>query len=384
MTSLSPRPLDGLLVVGLDQAVAGPLCTRRLADAGARVIKVERRDGDFARAYDDAVKGLSSFFAWLNAGKQSIALDVKAELSLLEAMLARADVLVHNLKPGALDRLGLDAKRLRERYPRLVVCGIRGYGEDTPFAGRKAYDLLVQAESGLASVTGGPEGPGRVGVSVCDIASGMAAYEAVLEALIARGVRPEQPAAHIEVSMFDAMADWLSVPLLRYEHAGEMPERIGLRHTMIAPYGVFDTADGRPLLIGIQNEREWRRFCADVLDAAELATDARFETMVARVSHREALDGLVATAFARRDFEPLSHALDAAEIAWAGVNDMSQLAEHPALRRCRVETPVGELTLPASPARFDGAPMPRGAVPALDSHGATLRAEFAPAGRASA
>ena len=353
------------------------MCTRRLADAGARVIKVERVDGDFARAYDGAVKGFSSFFAWLNAGKQSIAMDVKAELPLLESMLGRADVLVHNLKPGALDRLGLGAQSLRERYPRLVVCEIRGYGADTPFAERKAYDLLVQAESGLASVTGGPQAPGRVGVSVCDIASGMAAYEAVLEALIARGARPDRPAAHIEVSMFDAMADWLSVPLLRYEHAGELPVRIGLRHTMIAPYGVYDTADDRPMLIGIQNEREWRRFCAEVLDDAALAEDARFATMVARVSHRELLDDIVATTFARHDFESLGRALDAVEIAWAGVNDMAQLAEHPALRRCEVETPVGDLALPASAARFDGAPLPRGAVPALDSHGVSLRAEFA-------
>jgi len=252
-----PLPLEGLLVVALEQAVAAPMCTCRLADAGARVIKIERPEGDFARGYDSAMHGESAYFVWLNRGKESVVLDLAkpADKALFAAMLARADVLVQNLKPGAIAKLGFPITQLRRAHPRLIVCSVSGYGEEGPFAGRKAYDLLVQAESGLSSVTGGPDAPSRVGVSVCDIAAGMNAYEAILEALLARAQSGQ--GAELSISMFDAMADWMTVPLLQYE-GGMPPKRMGLAHTSISPYGAFRTRDGVDILISIQNDREWR------------------------------------------------------------------------------------------------------------------------------
>ncbi len=248
-------PLSGLLVVSLEQAVAAPMCTCRLADAGARVIKIERPEGDFARGYDNLVHGESAYFVWLNRGKESVVLDLARvdDRALLEAMLAKADVFVQNLKPGAVGRLGFGFERLRRDYPRLIACSVSGYGETGPYAQRKAYDLLIQAEAGLASVTGGPEAPARVGVSVVDVAAGMNAYEAILEALIARGRTGE--GATLSVSMFDAIADWMTVPLLQHE-GGKTPARVGLAHPTIAPYGVFKTRDGADILISIQSDRE--------------------------------------------------------------------------------------------------------------------------------
>ena len=250
-------PLSGLLVVSLEQAVAAPMCSCRLADAGARVIKVERPEGDFARGYDKLARGESAYFVWLNRGKESVVLDLgeSGDKALLEAMLAKADIFVQNLKPGAVGKLGFALDRLRRDYPRLIICSISGYGESGPYSRRKAYDLLIQAEAGLASVTGGPEAPARVGVSAVDIVAGMNAYEAILEALLARG-RSGQ-GAEIAVSMFDAIADWMTVPLLQHE-GGETPRRIGLAHPSIAPYGVFTTRDGADILISIQSDREWR------------------------------------------------------------------------------------------------------------------------------
>src|SRR5262250_2741556 len=259
-----PLPLSGLLVVSLEQAVAAPMCTCRLADAGARVIKIERPEGDFARGYDKLAKGESAYFVWLNRGKESIVLDLARpdDKALLERMLAKADVFVQNLKPGAIAKLGFAIERLRETFPRLIVCSVSGYGETGPYAQRKAYDLLIQAESGLASVTGGPEAPARVGVSVVDVAAGLNAYQAVLEALIARDRTGE--GASLSVSMFDAMAEWMAVPLIQYE-GGAAPKRIGLAHTSIAPYGAFKTADGADILISIQSDREWRVLAEKVL-----------------------------------------------------------------------------------------------------------------------
>src|SRR6202521_2775538 len=276
-----PLPLSGLLVVSLEQAVAAPQCTCRLADAGARVIKVERPEGDFARGYDHVVHGESANFVWLNRGKQSVVLDLgKAEdKALLEAMLAKADVFVQNLKPGAIAKLGFAVTRLRKDYPRLICCSISGYGESGPYAQRKAYDMLIQAESGLASVTGGPEAPARAGVSVCDIAAGMNAYEAILEALIARG--KGGAGAEISISMFDAMADWMTVPLLQHE-GGMPPKRLGLAHPSIAPYGVFKTKDGADILISIQSDREWRVLAKHVLEDEALARDRDFASNVDR------------------------------------------------------------------------------------------------------
>ena len=278
------RPLEGLLVIAVEQAVAAPFCTARLADAGARVIKIERKEGDFARFYDDSAPGGSSYFVWLNRGKESVVLDLAHEdgRSQLAALIARADILVQNLKPGAMTRMGLAIEDFRKIHRGLICCSISGYGDHGPLANRKAYDLLVQAESGLASITGGPNEPARVGVSIVDIATGATAHAAILEALIARGRSGE--GADIRVSLFDVMAEWLTVPLLNTE-AGKPPQRLGLAHPSIAPYGVFAAADGRQVLISIQSEREWKVFCADVLNAPDLAADPRFCTNVIRVRH---------------------------------------------------------------------------------------------------
>ena len=369
-------PFAGLLVVALEQAVAAPFCTCRLADAGARVIKVERLEGDFARAYDRLAAGQSSYFVWLNRGKESVALDLKREgdLSLFRAMLARADVFVQNLAPGAVERMDLGADALRALNPRLVQCNISGFGESGPYRDKKAYDLLVQAESGLASVTGSPDAPGRVGVSVCDIATGMYAYAAILEALVRR--QAGGAGEVIDVAMFDAMADWMAVPLLQAEGSGRNPPRLGLHHPSIAPYGAYRCGDGQELLIAIQNEREWRTLCAEVLGDAALAVDPRFAGPSERVANRAALDAVIAARFAETDRPTLEGRLAAARIAYAGVNTPLDLARHPHLRRLPVATPGGEVALPAPPAIRRGVELAPGAVPALDAQGAAIRREF--------
>src|SRR5689334_22560026 len=276
-------PLEDLLVVSMDQAVAAPLCACRLADAGARVIKIERPEGDFARGYDKLAKGESAYFVWLNRGKESVTLDLAMDEDkrIMENMLSKADVFIQNLKPGAVAKLGFSVDRLRKAYPKLICVSISGFGETGPYAQRKSYDLLVQAESGLASVTGGPEAPSRVGVSVTDVATGMNAYEAVLEALIARG-RTGQGAT-ISVSLFDAMADWMTVPMLQHE-GGKSPKRLGLSHPSIAPYGVFKSKDGIDILISIQNDREWRILAAEVMGDEALAEGATFAKLIDRVT----------------------------------------------------------------------------------------------------
>jgi itaconate CoA-transferase len=370
-----PLPLEGLLVVSVEQAVAAPQCTCRLADAGARVIKIERPEGDFARRYDDLVHGESAYFVWLNRGKQSVVLDLaKAEdKALLEAMLAKADVFVQNLKPGALAKLGFAVARLRKDYPRLICCSISGYGESGPYAQRKAYDMLIQAESGLASITGGPEAPARAGVSVCDIAAGMNAYEAILETLIARSATGE--GAAISISMFDAMADWMAVPLLQHE-GGNTPQRIGLAHTSISPYGAFKTRDGADVLISIQNDREWRVLAEHVLGDKKLAADPNFATNVERMKRRAETDGRVAAAFATMDVTPLVDKLSQYDIAFGVINDLNLLARHPHLRRVSVGTPSGPASMPAPAAIHDGVPRSYGAVPALGEHTEMVKREF--------
>jgi formyl-CoA transferase len=371
-------PLAGLLVVAIEQAVAAPMCTCRLADAGARVIKIERPEGDFARGYDNVVQGESAYFVWLNRGKESVVLDLATaqDKALLAAMLARADVLVQNLKPGSLAKLGFAPDRLRRDHPRLITCSISGYGEEGPYAARKAYDLLIQAESGLSSVTGGPDAPARVGVSVVDIAAGMNAYEAILEALIARAVsgRGEE----ISVSMFDAMADWMTVPLLQQE-GGHPPRRVGLAHTSIAPYGVFKSKDGADILISIQSDREWRVLADKVLGDAALAEDPRFATNVERVKRRADTDAKVSAKFLSMDIDVLTAKLAAADIAFARVNDAALLGQHPHLKRITVQTPSGRVSYPAPPAQMRGQARRYGAVPALGEHTKKVRAEFTPA-----
>jgi formyl-CoA transferase len=368
-------PLDGLLVVSVEQAVAAPQCTCRLADAGARVIKVERPEGDFAREYDHVVHGESANFVWLNRGKQSIVLDLgKAEdRALLEAMLAKADVFVQNLKPGAIAKLGFAMSRLRKDYPRLICCSISGYGESGPYAQRKAYDLLIQAESGVSSVTGGPEGPARVGVSIVDVAAGLNAYEAILEALIARSRTDE--GTEISVSMFDAMAEWMTVPLLHGE--GGMPfRRIGLAHAAIAPYGVFKTRDGADILIAIQNDREWRVLTDKVLGDAALGPNAKFATNPKRVENRAETDATVAACFARHDVVSLMKQLESADIAFARVNDWELLSKHAHLRRITVGAPSGPVSMPAPAPLRTGQERNYGPIPALGEHTDMIRREF--------
>src|SRR5262245_26482149 len=358
-----PLPLEGLLVVSLDQAVAAPLCACRLADAGARVIKIERPEGDFARGYDSLARGESAYFVWLNRGKESVVLDLTKpeDKVLLEKMFAKADVFIQNLKPGAIAKLGFAVERLRRDYPKLICVSISGFGETGPYATRKSYDLLVQAESGLASVTGGPEAPSRVGVSVTDVASGMNAYEATLEAIIARGRTGE--GAAISVSLFDAMADWMTVPLLHHE-GGQSPKRLGLSHPSIAPYGVFKTRDGADILISIQNDREWRILAEKVMGDVALAADPKFAKLMDRVKHRAETDGKVAAAFGAMDVDTLSQKLAAADIAFGRVNDVAGLIAHPHLRRITVETPSGPVSYPA-PAPLRDTPRSYGRIPAL-------------------
>ena len=370
-------PLSGLLVVSVEQAVAAPTCTCRLADAGARVIKIERPEGDFARYYDNVASGESAYFVWLNRGKESVVLDLARadDKAVLAALIARADVFVQNLKPGAMAKLGFDPERLWRDHPRLIVCSISGYGESGPYANRKAYDLLIQAEAGVASVTGGPEAPARVGVSVCDVAAGMNAYEAILEALIGRERSGE--GANLSVSMFDAMAEWMTVPLLQHE-GGKPPQRLGLAHPSIAPYGVFRTRDGADILISIQSDREWRVLADKVLGDAALAADPAFATNVERVKRRSETDGRVGSVFGATDVEPLMGKLAAADIAFARVNDPGLLAQHPHLRRIVVETPSGSVSYPAPAEQRSAAARRYGRVPGLGEHSEKVRAEFAP------
>ena len=371
------RPLEGLLVVALEQAVAAPLCSRKLADAGARVIKLERPEGDFARDYDTLVDGESSYFVWLNRGKESVVVDLMRadDRALFAALIAKADVFIQNLKPGAMAKLGFPITALREKHPRLICCSISGYGEEGPYAKRKAYDLLVQAESGLSSITGGPEAPARVGVSVVDIATGMNAYEGVLEALLRRAVTGT--GGEVQVSLFGSMAEWMSVPLLQAA-GGKPPQRVGFSHPTVAPYGMFEARGGTPILISIQNDREWRAFATTILGRPDLATDARMASNVARVANRAEMDGLIAAHFAAHDIDMLAAALDRVAIAYGRVNDVRGLAAHPHLVQTRVATPAGATDMPVPAARHGGGVPPvYGAVPALGADTVRVRGEFA-------
>jgi itaconate CoA-transferase len=357
-------PLEGIQVIAVEQAVAAPFCSSRLADAGAHVIKVERPEGDFARGYDAAAKGQSSYFVWLNRGKDSVVIDLatKQGRQHLEEMIAGADILLQNLKPGSMDKLGFSVARLKQDYPALICCTITGYGDEGPYADRKAYDLLIQAESGLASITGGPEAPSRVGVSIVDVATGATAHASILEALIARSRTGK--GADIRISMFDVMADWLAVPLLNSE-AGNAPKRMGLAHPSIAPYGVFRSRDGKDILISIQSEREWKKLCAEVLGQPDLPNDPRFANMLERVRNRQLTDKAVGDIFATLCRDDLLKRLSDADIAFAEVNTMTDLAVHPHLRRIEVDTPKGVVAYPAPAAIFVDQPRHYGAVPGI-------------------
>jgi len=370
------RPLEGLLVVSLEQAVAAPYCSSRLADGGARVIKIERPEGDFARAYDKAAGGMATYFVWLNRGKQSLVADIKndSDAALLHRILARADVFIQNLAPGAAARAGFGSDALRAKNPRLITVDISGYGDSGDYAGMKAYDLLVQAESGLAMITGHPAGPGRVGVSACDIACGMSAHAGVLEALIERGITGQGKG--LKVSLFDGMADWMSVPLLYYEGTGQQPQRIGLAHPAICPYGAFATADDSLVLIAIQNEREWAVFCARFMDDPELPKRPGFETNVDRVANRALVDGHIGAVFAQLTRDQAAAKLRAANTAYGFVNDVAAFAHHPALRRTQIETPLGPISIAAPPVVLSDGPRKLGPVPAIGEHSEAIRQEF--------
>lgn len=373
------RALEGLLVVALEQAVAAPLATSRLADAGARVIKLERPEGDFARGYDRDVLGQSTYFVWNNRGKESCTVDLKQpeDLALVESMLAKADVFVQNLAPGATDRLGIGSRDLRRRFPRLVVCDIGGYAPDTPDAERKAYDLLIQAEAGLASVTGSPtSGPSRVGVSISDISTGQAAYAAILEALFYRERTGE--GAHLQLSLFDTLAELMTVPFLSQKYGGKEPRRLGLAHPSIAPYGVFKALDGE-ILISIQNEREWAVLAKQVLGDPSLVTEPGFATNTARVANRELVDRTVSEAFGKFPIETLARMLDDAKIAYGRVSTMAGLTRHRSLATARIETAEGAIDSVAPPVIVDGRRPKLGRVPRLGEHDAALREEFADA-----
>jgi len=371
------KPLKGKLVVSLEQAVAAPFCSSRLADAGARVIKIERPEGDFARGYDSVVHGESAYFVWLNRGKESLVLDIKApeDAALLQRILSTADVFIQNLAPGAAGRAGLDSTQLRIKYPKLITVDISGYGEEGSFSEMKAYDLLVQAESGLCSVTGRAEGPGRVGVSACDISCGMYSYMAILEALIDREITGV--GTSIKTSLFAGMADWMNVPLLTYDYSGKVPERVGLNHPSIAPYGAYSTSDGGEVLISIQNEREWGRLCSEVLDRPEMSKDPKFLDNEARCKNRVQLDHILHEVFTAIPHKDLLDKLRDAAIAFGEVNGVEGLSKHPALKRVKVDSPTGPLEMVAPPATIDGEQRELGPVPDIGQHSEQIRKEFA-------
>ena len=368
--------LNGTLVVSIEQAVAAPYCTSRLADSGAEVIKIEREEGDFARGYDNVVHGESAYFVWLNRGKKSVVLNLKqdADKACVHRMLEQADVFVQNLAPGAAARLGFASVDLRERFPRLITCDISGYGETGDYADMKAYDLIVQCETGLASITGSPDGPGRVGVSVCDIACGMYAHTAILEALLKR--ERTGNGSSLKVSLFSALADWMTVPLLHQDYGGAAPERVGLNHPSIAPYGVYPAGDGRELIISVQNEREWRRLCTDVLERAELADDERFSDNTRRCEHRAELDAAICARFAQLSADEISRRMREAKIAFGAVNSVADLSTHPQLRRMKIASPTGDIDLVAPPVTVDGDGAQPGPVPALGAHTEEIRRRF--------
>ncbi|HWF57937.1 MAG TPA: CaiB/BaiF CoA-transferase family protein [Candidatus Dormibacteraeota bacterium] len=374
-------PLEGLTVLGLEQAVAAPFATRQLADLGARVIKVERPEGgDFARGYESSVLGQSGYFVWLNRSKESLALDLKSPRGrdVIERLLPRLDVLVQNLGPGATARLGLDAASLRRRFPRLIVCDISGYGGDGPWAQRKAYDLLVQCETALVALTGSPQGVAKVGISVADIAAGMYAFTGILTALYERARHGE--GAHVEVSLFEALAEWMGAPAYYTRYSGRQPERSGAQHATIAPYGPVPVGDGGTVVIAVQTQVEWTAFCTRVLGDPSLAGDERFLTNPARVANRAELSDIIARRFAALTTPEVLELLDSAGLASARVNSVAQFLDHPVLRerdRWReVQTPGGPVDALLPPATPRGREARMDPVPALGEHTESILREL--------
>ena len=367
------RPLDGITVVTLEHAIAAPFCTRQLADLGARVIKVERPgSGDFARAYDERVKGMASHFVWSNRSKESLTLDVKhpEAQQVLAQLLVGADVLVQNLAPGAAARLGLSFEALHEKHPKLIVCDISGYGDDGPYRDKKAYDLLIQSESGFLSITGSPDEPAKAGCSIADIAAGMYAYSSILAALIQRGKTGQ--GCRIDVSMLESMVEWMSYPLYYAYDGATPPPRAGAAHATIYPYGPFPAGDGKTVMLGLQNEREWGAFCKQVLQRPDLATDERFASNSKRVANRQALRALIDQVFKTLDAERLIARLEHAQIANARMNDMHDVWQHPQLqaraRWTEVDTPAGPIPALLPPGAGDAFAPCMNPVPALGQH----------------
>lgn len=372
----TPAPLGGIMVVTLEQALAAPLATCRLADMGARVIKVERAEGDFARGYDRAANGEASYFVWTNRGKESVTLDFKQpdDRAILDALLAKADVFVQNLAPGALARVGLDSETLRAQHPRLITCDITGYGTTGPASTLKAYDLLVQCESGLAGITGTPEACGRIGVSICDIGAGLNATIGILSALASRartGV-----GCGVSVSLFDGAADWMNVPYVHERYGTGAPTRQGLQHPSIAPYGAYTTRDSKTVVISIQNEREWRSFCTHFLQDEAAAADERFASNYQRVQHRPALDALLGKRFGALNLDDALAALEVANTAYGQVRSVADMAHHPALRTWPMPVDDATLELIAPPVRTPWDAGHFAPAPKLNAHGAAIRAEF--------
>jgi len=374
-------PLDGLLVVTVEQAVAAPFASRQLADLGARVIKVERPGtGDFARSYDATVKGLASHFVWTNRSKQSLTLDLKRPeaADVLTTLLSRADVFLHNLAPGAMARLGFGTAALRASHPRLIVCEISGYGTTGPYRDKKAYDLLVQSEAGLVSITGTPDTPSKVGVSIADIAAAMYALSSILAALLQRQTTGE--GAALDISMFDSVAEWMGYPAYYAMYTGTPPQRSGAAHPTIAPYGPYAAGDGTVVFIGLQNEREWERFCTDVLERPDLVEDARFASNASRVAHRAALDALITIACSARSTADLVARLDAAHIANARLNTVAEFLDHPQLatrhRWREVDSPAGPIRALVPPFGLEGVEPHMGKIPAVGEHSDAILGEL--------
>ncbi|NOT26223.1 MAG: CoA transferase [Acidobacteria bacterium] len=373
MTNRAKPPLEGVTVVSIEQAVAAPFATRQLADLGARVIKIERPDGgDFARAYDTTTKGLSSHFVWLNRSKQSLTLDLKqpAGIDVLHRLLDRADVFVQNLAPGAAERLGAGSAALRTRCPKLVICNISGFGNSGPYASKKAYDLLVQGEAGLMSLIGPEDTPSRAGLSLADISAGMYAYSGILTALLAR--RDTGSGTVLDVSLFDSLAEWMGFPMYHTLYSGRSLPRSGPNHASIAPYGPFAASDGRCVILAVQNAREWTRFCAQVLERADLAADPKFASNEQRVRHRPALHDLINDVFAHLSLEEVTVRLEAADIAHARLNSVPEFLEHPQLsargRWTEIDSEAGSLRALRPPVEMENVDPVMGRVPALGEH----------------
>ncbi len=373
----SQRPLDGITVISLEHAVAAPLCTRHLADLGARVIKIERpKEGDFARQYDDRVDGMASHFVWINRSKESLTLNLKdpAGMEIMQKLLAEADVLVQNLAPGATKRLGLDYDSLAPQHPQLIVCDISGYGEKGPYTTKKAYDLLVQSEAGFLSVTGTPETPSKAGISIADIAAGIYAYNSILAALLQR--HKTNKGERIEVSMLEALAEWMGFPLYYTYKGAEPPVRSGASHAAIYPYGPFTAGDGRSVILGLQNEREWKVFCDAVLEQPELSTDPRFDDNSKRSQNRAQLDEIIHQVFATMNVAELTQRLEQAGIANGHLNTMHDLWQHPQLqarqRWTHVDSPVGSLPALLPPGVHSSFEYRMDPIPALGEHSESI------------